>query len=628
LIKTVEPFIQKYKKVIIYLLSIAGGIFYFIQAKEFALTQASVIDEGAYLYKGYLFASGQGRPFEQYGILTNHMPLAFLIPGYIQVWFGLGLRTARVASILISMVGLSGLWIVARRMAGAGWAAVSIWMIALNPAYIKTFSVAVSQGTVFTMVAWIMVLILGSDRKTWQLVMGSILSALLMMTRLNLVPLTILVPLYIFWQYGKKSGSHALLASALTLIIGHLIYWPDILNLWVHWLPDSLGHLLYILFPKIPPKVSTFGEPVWISRYSPEALKTSVFFALRSNLIVLLGFVASILLLTRQLKELKIFKAVVFLQASFLLLLVEHSWATFTGNHCVYCLESYITFWGALGILLLILTHKYFPKSINLVISIIFSITVILMSFTLTYSNLKSTVTNILEYQAPPFDALFTSSRTVEIWVQVANKFHIPYSQQALALPIVLAALACIALFLAAMILQRKLKNHARPRFGFMHILLITTSGLSLILSPSHLLAGYPRIYECSLDVVSSYEAAGEKLQELVPENAAVFWHGGLSVAPLLYIPSAQINYPLINSNYSHYTGDNSDGLLRLGYWNDALAKQWLEEAEYILVTQEFYSGWLEQALSSGPYALVGTIPPIVDCRQNAPITVFKRMPD
>ena len=72
-----------------------AGVVYLAQLWFHTHTQVSNLDEGNYLYKGYLFATGQYFPFQDYGPRTNHMPLSFLIPGYVQKWFGPGLRSGR-----------------------------------------------------------------------------------------------------------------------------------------------------------------------------------------------------------------------------------------------------------------------------------------------------------------------------------------------------------------------------------------------------------------------------------------------------------------------------------------------------------------------------------------------------
>ena len=101
-----------------HLLAGVGGLWYTLQLWGFAHMQESVLDEGAYIYKGLLFATGQYSPYQPNGPWTNHMPLAFLIPGYIQLIFGPGIRTARYAAVVLAVLMLLGFWILARRFGG------------------------------------------------------------------------------------------------------------------------------------------------------------------------------------------------------------------------------------------------------------------------------------------------------------------------------------------------------------------------------------------------------------------------------------------------------------------------------------------------------------------------------
>jgi len=103
----------------------------------FAHTQESVLDEGAYLYKGYLFATGQYTIYQPYGPWSNHMPLAFLIPGYVQQFFGPGIRTGRYFSIFLTGLTLLGVWLLARRLGNKWWAAAAMLVIAIDPALLK-----------------------------------------------------------------------------------------------------------------------------------------------------------------------------------------------------------------------------------------------------------------------------------------------------------------------------------------------------------------------------------------------------------------------------------------------------------------------------------------------------------
>jgi hypothetical protein len=87
-----------------YALALAGGLVYIFHAVLIAHTKTSFLDEGLYLYKGYLFVNGTQTPFADYGVWTNHAILSFLIPGYIQKLFGPGLETGRYFLILIIQI--------------------------------------------------------------------------------------------------------------------------------------------------------------------------------------------------------------------------------------------------------------------------------------------------------------------------------------------------------------------------------------------------------------------------------------------------------------------------------------------------------------------------------------------
>src|SRR5215212_1967996 len=214
-------------------LTIAGFLAYVLQAVEIAHTKTSFLDEGLYLYKGYLFVNGLQTPFADYGVWTNHAILSFLIPGYIQKWFGPGLETGRYFMIFLSLFTLLGLWIFAKRWGNAWWATVIVWVMALNPAEVKIHTMAISEGTVAALLIWIIVLITGEKRSLWQVLLGSALTAPLVLTRENMAFVPVIVFVYIFWQHGWKAGLLSMLCSALLFIGGNAFYFPDNLKFWI-----------------------------------------------------------------------------------------------------------------------------------------------------------------------------------------------------------------------------------------------------------------------------------------------------------------------------------------------------------------------------------------------------------
>src|ERR671922_46160 len=157
-------------------LTIAGFLAYILRAVEIARTKTSFLDEGLYLYKGYLFVNGSQTPFADYGVWTNHAILSFLIPGFIQKWFAPGLETGRYFMIVLSLFTLLGLWVFARRWGNAWWAAGAVWAMALNPAEIKLYTLALSEGLVAALLVWIVVLVVGEERPLWQVLLGAALT--------------------------------------------------------------------------------------------------------------------------------------------------------------------------------------------------------------------------------------------------------------------------------------------------------------------------------------------------------------------------------------------------------------------------------------------------------------------
>ena len=185
-------------------LSVVGGFVYIVQSFFLAHTRGSILDEGAYLLQGYQFATGKYLPFQDYGSWTDQMPLSFLIPGWVQVIFGPGLRTGRYFAVALGVLILIGVWLVSRRFGNGWWSAVLIWFLAVNIPVLKVYSVMTSQVLVACMLVWVLVLVLGPERPQWQVYLGAFLAGLMTLTRINM---TIFLPFllaYILWEHGKK----------------------------------------------------------------------------------------------------------------------------------------------------------------------------------------------------------------------------------------------------------------------------------------------------------------------------------------------------------------------------------------------------------------------------------------
>src|SRR5215216_1887705 len=345
-------------------LTIAGFVAYLLRAVQIARTKTSFLDEGLYLYKGYLFANGLQIPFADYGVWTNHAIFSFLIPGYIQKWFGPGLETGRFFMIFLSLFTLLGLWIFAKRWGNAWWAAGVVWVMVLNPAEIKIHTLAISEGMVAALLVWIVVLAVGEKRPLWQILLAAALTAPLVLTRENMAFVPPILFLYIFWQHGWKAGLLAMLCTGFLFLAGNALYFPNNLKFWAIRAPDSV--FTFLRDWKMPDTGGVaLPEPEESNLY-----RMILYFWLtfRLHFVALVSALVVWLLLpfriVRPLSERM--RAVIFLSALLLVLYIAHVQVAFFGEFCISCILLYIGYFDFLGLMMLVIAAPLLLKQLTL----------------------------------------------------------------------------------------------------------------------------------------------------------------------------------------------------------------------------------------------------------------------
>lgn len=597
-----------------YLVALAAALLYLVQSWGYAHSLDSVLDEGAYLYKGYAFVTGQYRIYQDYGFWSNHMPLSFYIPGAVQALFAPGLRTGRYFAVFLGGLMLIGLWIVTRRLGGAWWAALVLAGLAINPAIIKMYSTAITQVLISCMLVWVLVLTLGENRSPWQLMLGVMLAAATWMTRINMFPLLPLLVVYIFWQYGRKTGLAAILAGMLTLLLLHLPFWPGILRMYTYWLPERIASFLE---PWQPPQAT----PVWDPKIRLADRINSFFRAYRFHFLALSGVVASWILWPPRSgwKSIARYRSAVFLSALFLVLFAIHFWATMSKNYCAFCLEGYTAFFASLGWILLVLTFASWSKALTWWRQAIAAGIVLIVATGIGFSTYEDIGRALLEIDFP-----ILGLPTIAVLLE--NKFQISPNQGQY-LVATLAGLAGGILILAAAGLQVWFKRNQpshNPSFGYSALMAILFVGL--LLTPTILLGRGFQTFDCGGDVISSYEAVGAHIARLIPPGSKVYWRGGLSFAPLLYVPGVQIYPSQVNGSYSFYLDGDANALEKYGFWNPDLSNQWLDETDFALIEQRDYRKWFKDTVDQDRFVELETAPDKVICRNNTRIRIFKRL--
>jgi hypothetical protein len=612
-------------------LAAAMGIWALFQLWGYAHTRESVLDEGAYLYKGLLYAIGRYRMYQPYGPWSYHMPLAYLIPGFIQRLFGPGLASGRYFSIVVTGFMLLGLWWLARRLSGRWWAAIVLGAFILNPSILKTFSLGVSQALVACMLVWVLLLVVGEGRQLWQILLGSALAGVIFITRLDMLPVLPLVIWYVYWQSGRKQAALAIVASLVPILLVHIWYWPGILQVWGWWLPRGLTPFLDGW--RIPAGTVRYWNPT-ITFGNQVA---SFFMAFRFHFTTLVGAIAVFLLWPRRKhwQNEGEYRTALFLSVLLVVLYLFHLWAALGKNYCVQCLTAYTAFYSMIGLLLVALTFPVLRKHLPWWHQAIILLVVLSLCAGIGYSALEDIGAPLLDLRLPRVlaDPLSFNFSVERLRKTLSLRYELPNMQQRIWASTAAGFMVGIGIVVIGLVwywtysrLRRAGVLSDRPTISIGYTILMVFVTVGAVLSPTIPLGGGPYAYDCPGDAIKSYRIAGEALARVIPPGSKVYWAGDLSAVPLLYIPGAITFTPQIEGSYSRFVGGDADKLLRFGLWNEEIAQEWARESDFILIKERYYEGWLKELVESEAFDELEPTPSTVECRPDARIHIFQRI--
>ena len=609
-------------------LTVLGLLLYTIQARAYVFIQTSFVDEGGYLYIGGLFARGIMRPFQDYGPPRWYAPLSYLIPGQIEKWFGESLLTGRSFSVLCGMGMLISLWLISRRLGGRWWGVAIIWSFTLTPVAIQIYSLAISQALVACLLAWSLFFVLAEKRPLWQIVVGSVLAGLTIMTRQNLFPLIPLLIAYIFWQHGKTAGWWSLAGCFIPIVIIHVIYWPNILQLWAVWLPA--GWTPFLNAYRFPAAQLVSSNTLSFSASSMALLQ-----GFRFHYFSLIGFFVCMFLWPRRggWRNRTDKHVAYFLGVLFLVLALLHAWATVSTSDqaatCTFCFTPYISFFDQTALLLVVVTFPSWRRTLSKVVQGIIIIFVVILSAGLGYAGFDRFGPWLMGIPFPAITRGLDPRRWVpfiNIWDILSNKFHQDYWTSRVNVSIGVATILGILLVSLAALWYRKLAKRKRLiGYSFGSLLLLICLVLGVWLSPQ-MSGSYRQDGICLVNIPGNYQKIGQELSEIIPAGSRVYWDV-MTTVPLLSAPEISIYPPQIYALYTYRIGGDPEQLAKYGLWNAGLAGQWMANAEFIVTESDWTQTYRPTgSLSASQFDIIH-IAPTNPCDPGTSLTVYKRKP-
>ncbi|RMH44788.1 MAG: hypothetical protein D6694_05395 [Gammaproteobacteria bacterium] len=613
-------------------LAVLGYGIYAWRVWQYAHAVDTVLDEGLYLLKGYMFANGTYRPFQEYGPWTNHMPFSFLIPGWVQVVFGPGLRSGRYFALFLALLFAVGVWVIARRLSSDWGAALAVITLAMNTAMIRTYSTANSQGLVACMLIWILALTLGENRRSWQVIIGVALAGVLALTRLNMTPLLFLLLVYVWWQHDVRVAGWATIVGLSIVIAVYIHYYPGIMSMWVGWFPQRLTPFLDIWRHK--------GVNSWQSAPIPAKTRLiSLFQGFYLHFVPLVGAAAVWILWPVDWKAAQR-RMALFLSVTFGVFLLAHAWASLGKDYCVYCFSTYLFFFDVTALLLVLLAFGHWRTELTPIRQaaaigvVLIGVTTLLAGYTYHFGSGTPTVLDkVIKLPVPRFSGGIMREGTVPLDELLLNKSGLlqryPYDQAMAVLDNWLRG-AIVALLLVVILtllfrLPKILHQHgvawlpAHPFSGALVLFLLA----GWLLSPIGILGRSSDSCSGNVDIIASYEAAGAYLRSSIPSDSLVYWQGSDSQVLLLYLDRARFFPQQLNIESTLRVGD-ADTLARYGFWNDTLARRWRQEADVILVEERVYDDEIGEYVTSGEFDEL--LPaPATGCRPGTALHIYLR---
>ncbi len=556
------------------LVALIAGVVYLALSWHWLHFQDVIMDEGAYLYKGWLFVRGVYRPFQPYGPWTNKMPLSFLLYGAVQRVFAPGLATGRYFSVAASASGWLAAWLLVRRLGHPRLAAGLLWAAVATVSLVRVETWAVTEGFSAAVMVWALFFLLDPSPSRGQLLTGGVLAGLAAVLRINLTLFTVLVVFWMFWLHGWRRARWTLLGAVLPIAVVYGLYWPDILRLWFPWLPAPLQRAL----PWYGLDLGRAAAPQTTSLLSRLMATAEM---LRTHplpwLGLLLGTGATLARPGLTAAKDAPFRPRVLQGLTLVVwgLVLLHFAATIgKGGGLLFQMPVYWAFFAPLALILGALAWGWAGEGDSpWVHRLVVGGALFLAAVGLLSQGYQTKKVLVLT-----FDALGKTVRRFVPWVP-ATPFANPNLLPGLAVGGLLGLLGLVAAGWVGRRLRQKSGQRASP--GTLALLAF------LALSPLPWWSGSFHPYDCPTDALAQNRRVAAELAAEVPPHALVYLQGVKSVTVLLELPFDVRTFPpQYNARFNYRLGGDPDTLYRLGYWNAALAARWRQQADVFLISK------------------------------------------
>jgi hypothetical protein len=313
-------------------------------------------------------------------------------------------------------------------------------------------------------------------------------------------------------------------------------------------------------------------------------------------------------------------RAAILLSVLLVILLAAHMAVSFLKTYCVSCILLYVVFFDFLGLVLLAVAFPFLERETSALRRRFILLLIVLLIFGVGFSAYE-------DVNADFANSILDQIKDGRAWGTLTH--FIPGVSNLLLFRRLFTLLAsflfAIGFFLLLAWLRKRLPLEKRgPRTASLALTLLLILGF--LLTSTLVLGKGNDFFACGdTDVIATYERAGEHLRSLIPPGSTIYWDGRID-AIFLYLPGVTVYPPQLHHVHSYLIGGDADALLRFGLWNDELARQWINEADYVLIEKGWQQDWEVQVLEAGGYIKLESTRKVEACRWQSIIDIYRRV--
>jgi hypothetical protein len=314
------------------------------------------------------------------------------------------------------------------------------------------------------------------------------------------------------------------------------------------------------------------------------------------------------------------FRMALFLFLLFWGLFFMHAIASVGQEYCVFCLTPYTAFFNTAGILFIVVSMKSWDwNSSSWKVFVPMTVFLLAVFTAVGFSAFEDIGSALLKLPVPRMREMRILPGFVTLFDILSGKFQINYNTA------MKYASAAFGFGIGALLLAVVCFVWFRARPSSVGVAPFTVSAillLSMILSPvAH---GSAAGLDCSSDVIADNKRIGDHLRQIIPAGSSVYWDGGLSAAPLLYLPGVKLFPAQINSAYSFISNGDTAELYRFGFWNEEMRDEWKATADFFLIEEKRYDDW-KAFFVPGRFDEFAPSPVGTSCLKDTRLRIFRR---